>query len=77
MWAGIAAFLTVVGKVLGLFQSQADANAAAVQKQAGVDAEKAASLEKSVAVARDQATAVMAAPTTEAGTIVDLRKGRF
>lgn len=56
---------------------QQDANAASVVKQSGVDAEKATSLEKSVEIARAQTAAVIDAPTDQAGTIGDMRKGGF
>lgn len=75
--AAVTAVFTAIGKALGLVQSQADANTAAAQKQAGVDAEKSASLEKSAEIARSQTAAVIAAPTDEAGTIDAMRKGGF
>lgn len=73
----LTAALGIIKALLGIGQSQADANASAVQKQGGIDAEKAASLEKSVEVARSQTAAVIAAPSDEAGTIDALRKGGF
>lgn len=77
MWAGILAVIKLVGNALGLFQSQADANAAAVQKQDGADATTAASLEAQNKVQAKQTAAVVNAPGDIAGVIAAADKGEL
>lgn len=75
MWAAIASALKVIGEALGLFKSQADANAAAVVKQSGIDAERAAGLATVNATQDAQTKAIVDAPS-DAGGVADLaRKG--
>lgn len=72
MWTAI---LDIVDKVLGLFRGQQDANAAAVVKQSGVDAERAAGLATVNATQEAQTKAIVDAPS-DAGGVADLaRKG--
>ena len=60
----------LAGKIIDQAKSASD-------RQAGADAEKSASLEKSTEIAQAQTAAVLAAPTTEAGTIDAMQKGKF
>lgn len=72
MWTAI---LDIVDKVLGLFRGQQDANAAAVVKQSGIDAERAAGLATVNATQEAQTKAIVDAPS-DAGGVADLaRKG--
>lgn len=72
MWTAI---LDIVDKVLGLFRGQQDANAAAVVKQSGVDAERAAGLATVNVTQEAQTKAIVDAPS-DAGGVADLaRKG--
>lgn len=77
MWAGILAVIKLVGNALGLFQSQADANAAAVHEQDGADATTAASLEAQNKIQAKQTAAVVNAPPDVAGVIAAADKGEL
>lgn len=71
----VSAVFGAIKAALGLAQSQADANKAAVVKQSGIDAERAAGLATVNATQEAQAKAIVDAPS-DAGGVADLaRKG--
>jgi hypothetical protein len=73
----LTAALGILNKILGFFSSQSDANAAAVQEQDGVDAERSASLAAQVKTLEAEQKAAASAAATTDQTIADLRKGGF
>ena len=75
--AAVAAVANIINGILGLFIKQADANAAAVQKQAGVDAETSASLAAQNKALAAQNAAIVSAPKTIEDVQAEMRKGTF
>lgn len=67
--------LSILDKVLGLFSKQGDANAAAVSKQGGVDAERSASLAAQNTALQAQVAAAVNAPKTTDDVIARADKG--
>lgn len=73
MWALITAALKFFGIIGSDVGKQQDANAAAVQKQGGVDAERAAGLATVNAIQAKQAKAMVNAPSN-VDSVVDLAR---
>lgn len=80
----VPGIVTDVGAVAGAVSDVSKAVSAGIDvvqanqnKQAGVDAANSASLAASEQIAREQVAALIDAPTDEAGTIEDMRKGEF
>jgi hypothetical protein len=77
MIAGLTALFQFLAGLVRLGNKQAAANAAAVQTQAGVDREQAASLAAQNKALAAQNAAVVSAPKTIEDVQAEMRKGSY
>lgn len=77
MWGIVKAGLIALGELLGIIKKGQEAAHDTEMQQSGADQQKAASLEATVKVARDQTAAVVQAPKTPDQTVDSLRNGGF